>query len=94
MKAVGIDIGTTTICGIVMDAVTGVVEMVETLPNDSVLLGASYEWLQDPERIWHQVQKLYQEFLIRYPDICSIGLTGQMHGIVYTDRDGRAVSPL
>ncbi len=94
MKAIGIDIGTTTICGIVVDAATGLVETVRTLPNDSVLLGAPYEWMQDPERIWSQVQKLYQEFLIRYPDICTIGLTGQMHGIVYTDQDGKAVSPL
>ena len=30
----------------------------------------------------------------RYPDIHSIGVTGQMHGILYVDADGNAVSSL
>lgn len=37
MKAIGIDIGTTTICGILMDAVSGTVLMTKTLPNDAAL---------------------------------------------------------
>lgn len=94
MKAIGIDIGTTTVCGIVMDAADGRVLAVQTLPNDSVIKGESFEWLQDPERIWKLVEKLYREFIGQYSDICSIGLTGQMHGIVYTDKNGKAVSPL
>lgn len=94
MKAMGIDIGTTTICGIVIDVENGSVLSVQTLVNDSVIAGAAYEWLQDPERIWELVQNMYREFLAQYSDISSIGLTGQMHGAVYTDADGRAVSPL
>ncbi|MDO4323147.1 MAG: FGGY family carbohydrate kinase [Lachnospiraceae bacterium] len=94
MKAMGIDIGTTTICGIVIDAENGSVLSVQTLTNDSAFSGADYEWLQDPERIWELVQKMYREFLEQYSDICSIGLTGQMHGIVYTDAEGKSVSPL
>ena len=29
-----------------------------------------------------------------YPEVSSIGLTGQMHGILYVDREGRCISPL
>lgn len=94
MKAMGIDIGTTTVCGMVMDAENGKVLSVQTLKNDSPISGESYEWLQDPERIWTLCKKMYDEFTGEYSDICSIGLTGQMHGIVYTDANGEAVSPL
>lgn len=94
MKAIGIDVGTTTVCGIVMDAESGKVVDVRTLSNDSVIQGEEFEWLQDPARIWELVSGMYQEFLGKYPDICSIGLTGQMHGIVYVDAQGISVGPL
>ena len=94
MKTVGIDIGTTTICGIVIDTETGKAATVQTLPNDSVLAGEEFAWLQDPERIWELVQKLYRDFTAQFSDICSIGLTGQMHGVVYLNAEGKSVSPL
>lgn len=37
---------------------------------------------------------LLDELLDRYPDVKQIGLTGQMHGIVYLDQEGSCVSPL
>ncbi len=94
MKAIGIDIGTTTICGILIDAEEGTVLDVITLPNTFELKGAGYERLQDPGGIIRQAEALYRGFLGKYDDICSIGITGQMHGIVYTDAKGQAVSPL
>lgn len=93
MKAMGIDVGTTTVCGIVLDTETGKVVDVRTLANDSVIEGESYEWLQGPDRIWELVQQMYQEFTSKH-EICSIGLTGQMHGILYIDGEGNCVSPL
>ena len=93
MKAMGIDVGTTTVCGIVLDTDTGKVIDVRTLANDSVIEGESYEWLQGPDRIWELVQQMYQEFTSKH-EICSIGLTGQMHGILYIDAEGNCVSPL
>ena len=33
-------------------------------------------------------------FLDKYQDVERIGLTGQMHGIVYIDKNGKCVSPL
>ena len=94
MKGIGIDIGTTTICGIVIDAENGTVLDVTTLPNDALCVGQPFERLQDPEKIMQIVGRIYQEYLRKYEDICSVGITGQMHGIVYTDRNGKAVSPL
>lgn len=93
MEAMGIDVGTTTVCGIVLDTETGKVVDVQTLANDSVVPGESYEWLQNPDRIWELVQQMYREFTARH-EICSIGLTGQMHGVLYVDSEGNCVSPL
>lgn len=94
MKAMGIDIGTTTICGTVIDTDTGEVLQVRTLGNDSAIKGQPDEGLQDPERIWELVQDIYRKFLDQCPDVCSVGLTGQMHGVLYVDAEGQAVSPL
>lgn len=94
MKAIGIDIGTTTICGIVIDTDTGEVLDVRTLSNQSQIAGVSFEKLQDPDIIMESVWQVYYEFLNAHNEICCIGLTGQMHGILYTDDKGQAVSPL
>lgn len=94
MKAIGIDIGTTTVCGIVMDTASGEILDVKTISNNAVMQGESFERLQNPEKILCLVQSIYHEFLERFRDICCIGLTGQMHGIVFTDENGMAVSPL
>lgn len=94
MKAAGIDIGTTTVCGIVVDMHTGEVADVCTLANDAAMEGKDFERLQDAERIWELTREIYRGFLQKFADICCVGLTGQMHGIVYTDEHGMAVSPL
>ncbi|MFT3983106.1 MAG: FGGY family carbohydrate kinase [Lachnospiraceae bacterium] len=93
--AAGIDIGTTTICGLVIDSASGEVISRRTIQNDSALSGMSEEeQLQEPEKIIEVVFALYRSFIETYETIVSVGLTGQMHGIVYTDKNGRAVSPL
>lgn len=95
MKAIGLDIGTTTICGVVLDGETGEVLFSRTLPNDTAISqGASFEKKQDPEKIWNKIQELLEEMGRKHPQVDSIGLTGQMHGILYVDGEGRAVSPL
>lgn len=93
MKAIGIDVGTTTVCGILLDTENGKVLEVRTLQNDSVLPGKVFEGLQNPERIWQLVQQIYQDFTAKH-EICSIGITGQMHGILYLDANGNVLSPL
>ena len=93
MKSIGIDIGTTTISFNVVDSSGPQVWRKETLDNGSFLeTGHPWERIQDVGAIVGKVvgalEELWEE------DVAAVGLTGQMHGIVYVDGEGRAVSPL
>ena len=93
MKFSGIDIGTTSICGIIFDTEKGIIEKSVTLPNTSFVdSDKSYEKIQNPEIIMDTVYSLLSDLIT--DDISAIGFSGQMHGIVYTDENGNAVSPL
>lgn len=95
MKTIGIDIGTTSICIVVLDGKTGNVLHSRTLSNDSVTEGAySFERMQSPKKISEKIFEALCEVSETYPDVCSIGMTGQMHGILYVDKNGDAVSNL
>lgn len=95
MKSIGIDIGTTTICSVLIDASSKALLDASTKPNHAALPGAqSFERLQDPAVILDTCTAMVNHYLDSFSDIVSIGITGQMHGIVYIDRDGQAVSPL
>ena len=110
MKAIGIDIGTTTICGVLLDASTGVVEKKITCPNEAGINGEMpFERLQDPIKIEETCRKILTELQSKEESeesgrggslqegrqvIRSLGVTGQMHGILYLDREGNPASPL
>lgn len=95
LKALGFDIGTTTISAVVMDMDSGKIQEAYTISNDS-FLPTEHEWekLQDAGRILEKAHRLLDDILEAYTDVGVIGLTGQMHGIVYVDEDARDVSPL
>lgn len=93
MKAIGLDIGTTSICGILADIHSGAVEKSITLPNDSGLSSPNvWEKIQSPLRILETVHIILSKLMC--DGVVSIGVTGQMHGIMYVDAEGNAVSPL
>ena len=95
MKALGIDIGTTTISAVVMDMDTQKVEKAYTINNNSFLAaGHVWEKLQNPAVIIAKAKNLVDSILEEYTEIERIGMTGQMHGIVYLDKEGSAISPL
>ncbi len=94
MNVIGLDIGTTTICGIAVDAKSGELLKSVTLDNDSFIEGKPFEKIQSPEKIIEKVTALAAELFRDFAPVCAIGITGQMHGIVYLDADGKAVSPL
>ena len=50
--------------------------------------------LQDPNIIIEKVDVVVREFEAKYSDIASIGIDGQMHGVIYEDQAGKTVSPL
>lgn len=93
MKAIGIDIGTTSICGTVIDVKTGRVLQSRT-ENSNAFIKTENSWekIQDPQKIISIATNILDEFITE--DISVIGVTGQMHGIVYTDKEGKAVSEL
>ncbi|MEA4823301.1 MAG: FGGY family carbohydrate kinase [Clostridiaceae bacterium] len=81
----GIDIGTTTICA-VQTADDG------AFLHSDTLSGAPMETAhtQNPDTILAQAQSL----AAAAPDVRAVAVTGQMHGILYLDAAGNAVSPL
>lgn len=95
MNIIGLDIGTTSISAAKLDPVTTEVRQTYTIPNQSFLQTENnWERVQDPQRIITDVRRLLDEILDSCPDAAVIGLTGQMHGIVYVDAQGHSVSPL
>lgn len=94
MKILGLDIGTTTICAAVIDCESGAVAQSKTVPNSFNIIGRSFESKQSPDGILSVCVELVDSFLSEYADISSIGITGQMHGVLYLDSDGNAVSDL
>ena len=91
--AVGIDIGTTTISAVVYDLDSKKQLEAYTLPHHSYVLSDVYSE-QSVSIIIDKAEKLLYHILKCYPSVVSIGLSGQMHGIVYIDKDGKPLSNL
>lgn len=94
MCFIGIDIGTSSISSVAYDLKKNKIESV-TITNDSTIVSeVLWEKTQSPGRIIEIVEEIMDDFSSRYPDIKGIGVTGQMHGILYLNEQGEAVSPL
>lgn len=91
LKILGLDIGTTTISAVVTDAETGNILESRTVKNDSAIGNSK---LQDPDIIINTVLEVKNELVKKYSPITAIGVTGQMHGILYLDKEGKHLSPL
>ena len=90
----GMDIGTTTISASVSDGFGKQIEAYN-IPNCSaVQTDASFAKEQGAEVIAEKTVKMVESLLGIYPEISAIGFSGQMHGIVYADECGNAVSNL
>lgn len=94
MKTIGIDIGTTSISASVIDTEHPERDDSCNIPNGSFLKGEEWESLQDPAQIICKAKHLLDQQLDSHPDIGAVGLTGQMHGMLYVDKNGQHVSPL
>lgn len=94
MYMAGIDIGTTSI-GVVIVSASGETVSVVTKANDSELRSKrSSERIQEPERIVAIVRELIAGCEPYWKDVSAIGISCQMHGMLYVNRAGRSVSPL
>ena len=97
MKTIGIDIGTTTISAVLLDVENKKVIETKTVSNTASLSAEkSFGKLQDADQILELTKKLLDEICPakQMKDISGIGVTGQMHGILYLDKAGLAVSSL
>ncbi|CAH1191634.1 Xylulose kinase [Paenibacillus auburnensis] len=96
MKFIGLDIGTTSITGLIYDLEQKTVVFSVTDDSGTGTLEHKEEWerLQDPESIIKRTSRILEQLYPMEEEISGIGLTGQMHGIVYTDNMGQHVSPL
>ena len=94
MNLIGLDIGTTSLCGILCDAETGEIRRSVSMPNDT-FIDTVHPWekQQDPVRLLDKLRAISND-LIASGDIAAIGVTGQMHGIVYLDKAGNPLGPL
>ena len=93
MDHLGLDLGTTTISAAVLDA-DGRLLCTRTVPGGAAIAGQPWERKQDARGIEHAALSLLDGLLQEFPDIGCVGLTGQMHGIVYVDAAGQLLSPL
>ncbi|MBO5110583.1 MAG: MerR family transcriptional regulator [Clostridia bacterium] len=91
--AVGLDMGTTTISAVVLDLDRKEQLEVYTLPHDSYASSGELSEQRVPDMI-DRAERLLHHVADTYSGIVSIGLTGQMHGILYVDAQGRPVSHL
>lgn len=95
MRAIGLDIGTTTLCAALVNLDDGSVEKVATHANTAAVPGAqSWQRLQAPGVIATAGRALLDELLDAHEDVVSIGISGQMHGMMYLNADGKPLGQL
>lgn len=88
---IGICIGTTNITLTPYRVGQKGIPTTTSLPNPRLLNGESYSYCQDPWAIEEAILSLLRGVEER---VASITVTGQVHGILYYDKAGRALSPL
>lgn len=93
MNILGIDIGTTTVTALVLSTEKSEILKSCTLKNDSFIEGRDFEKLQDPTSIIETVKSAVKNVTERLT-VDAIGITGQMHGILYLDESYKPCSPL
>lgn len=94
MYSIGIDIGTSTICGVAYDPDTK--ERITIVRENNTALPSVHPWekAQDADKILEIVTDTIRELRERCTEVRCVGLSGQMHGVLYVDRRGMAVNPL
>lgn len=107
MRLIGIDAGTTSVSGVLLNTESGQVEEVVSVEHEATLPTKSPdEDIQDPQKILETMETTKDRLLgkaeelspagaeSREPAVKAISLTGQVHGILYIDENGRHISPL
>ena len=91
--SVGLDFGTTSVSIAVLNGTTKKTIFVDSkthrgaIHSDNPLVKE-----QDPDVLFDLARKMLDSVLANFFPIGSIGITGQMHGILYLDSERRPVS--
>ena len=89
--ALGLDVGTTSLKGLVIDEHG---QVLATASRDYPLSRPHPGWSQqDPEAWWQAAVAVCRELTAQNPAISAIGLSGQMHGSVLLDETGAVLTP-
>ncbi len=95
MYSIGLDIGTSNLSVVLIDKDSTIITT-KSVKNDSTVKGKHFEALQDPFSIFLTAQTLIDTILqsVDVSTLHGIGISNQMHGIVYVDTTINALSPL
>ena len=93
---IGLDLGTSTVVGALVDAESGEVLRLARRRNDAALAGQTLPTRaeQDPDRIRALALAVLAELARDGAELCGIALTGQKHGLLCADAAGRPLTPL
>lgn len=92
MKIIGIDIGTTSICGVEITENGEVLKSISAANEAFIPSEKPYKKIQNPEIILDTVKNILER--LDTENALALGFSSQMHGILYIDENGNAVSPL
>jgi sugar (pentulose or hexulose) kinase len=92
--ALGIDIGTRKIAAVILDS-AGSILAVASRPHQAAMIASPGCFEQDPKKLY----SIAREVVCELPEpirmqVRSVGLTGQMHGVLLVDDQNKPVSPL
>ena len=79
MKFIGIDIGTSSICGVIYNVDTKEIEYKIEQNDANIITAVPWEKIQDPDKIVTLVMNILHHFCTDFNEISGIGITGQMH---------------
>jgi sedoheptulokinase len=94
MNFIGIDIGTSTISSVIYNSSSKETDYATIVNNSLQQTSPDWEKIQDPVKITDIIEEILSGYMEKYSDIKGIGITGQMHGVLYIDDRGNAISPL
>ncbi|MBQ7355690.1 MAG: MerR family transcriptional regulator [Clostridia bacterium] len=92
----GIDIGTTSISAQVVASDSGVCVQTYNFDHNTAITVDGYPdaFAADADLLIRRATALIASVTATYPTIASIGIAGQMHGVICVDESGEILSPL
>lgn len=95
MIYIGVDLGTTSICCVAVDSEIWQIKEIKTALNTTtVKTDNAWDKKQDADKIYHIAKNLIDSMINSYSNVGGIAFSTQMHGILYVNKKGNAVSPL